>query len=100
VVAVTRIRLVARPASSRSSIGWDSWRSVWVVRVRERAKDGKANAAILDLLARELSVPRANVRWIRAGRGYEKVAEVSGVSEAEVGRRLGTAAQSHGKAGG
>lgn len=98
MVPVARIRLWARPQSSQPSILWDPWREAWIVRVRERAVGGKANAAILALLAEALSVPRSSLRWVRAGQGPEKVAEVSGLSDSDITRRLRAAAGVAGRA--
>jgi uncharacterized protein len=94
---VARIRLRARPHSSRAAILWDPWRSAWIVRVRERAVGGKANEAILALLAEALSVQPSSLRWVHGGQATEKIAEVSGLSESEVARRLGVAAGASGR---
>jgi len=84
----TKLRVLARPQSSRESIVWDAWRSAWIVRVREPAVGGRANEAVLRLLARALGLDATSVRWLRAGTGSAKLAQVIGLSAGEVQRRL------------
>ncbi len=87
-----RLCIEARPGSARASIDWDPWRSAWVVAVPEKAERGRANAAILAELARRLEVDDRSVRWLRAGKGSRKLAEVDGLSETEIRARLTPAA--------
>jgi uncharacterized protein YggU (UPF0235/DUF167 family) len=91
-----RIAIVARPASPREEIAWDSWRRAWVVRVRARPVSGRANDAILRALAGWLDIAPADVRWLRAGKGPWKVAAVRGITSEEAARRLAVASQSSG----
>ncbi|MBX7058089.1 MAG: DUF167 domain-containing protein [Leptospirales bacterium] len=46
---------------------------VWVVRVRERAIDGKANQAILKSIAAELDVPVSSLHLLRGQGSRNKV---------------------------
>ncbi len=87
---MARIPLTAHPGSAGESVEWDPWRKRWSVHVREPAVGGRANRAILRTLADRLGVVPSAVRWIRAGSGSIKLAEVDGLSDAEVAARLST----------
>lgn len=56
--------------------------------------DGAANRALVDLLARELGLKRADFTVVRGAHGRDKLVTVRGCSEAELAervRRLGAA---------
>jgi uncharacterized protein YggU (UPF0235/DUF167 family) len=78
----------AQPGSSQEEVRWDPWRRRWNVRVPALPEKGAANAAILDLLARRLGVPRPSVRWLQAGTSPAKRLTVEGLDEEEARRRL------------
>ncbi|MFY9716991.1 MAG: DUF167 domain-containing protein [Thermoplasmata archaeon] len=88
--STTRLRLWVKPGSSRDSLGWDPWRSCWVVSCQPPAVGGKANRAVLSLLAVWLELPSQAIHWERAGRSREKVVRIDGVCETEVSHRLET----------
>lgn len=48
------------------------------VRVRAPAKEGRANEAVVKLVARHLGVPRSAVRVVRGLRGRDKLLEITG----------------------
>lgn len=48
----------------------------WVVRVRERALEGRANAAVILAVAGELGVAKSRVRLVRGGKSRVKLLEV------------------------
>jgi uncharacterized protein len=50
---------------------------------------GKANAALVDLLAGALGVPRARIRVVGGQAARRKVVEIEGIDAAEIERRLG-----------
>ena len=86
-VAVMHISLKVVPGSSRDEIsGWlgDSLK----VRVRAPAAGGKANAAVTQLLARFLEVPRQTVRIVSGTTSAHKILEVDHLSEVELRARL------------
>jgi uncharacterized protein len=60
----------------------------WKVRVAARAERGKANDALLDLLAEVLSVQRSTIRLVAGKGGRDKVIEVEGVTSSEADRLL------------
>jgi uncharacterized protein YggU (UPF0235/DUF167 family) len=61
------------------------------VRVTAPPIEGRANAALVRLLARELGVPPSSVRVAAGSRGRRKRIEVTGIDDAEVRRRLARA---------
>lgn len=54
------------------------------VRLQAPPIDGLANAALIDLIARSLNVPRREVELVRGGSSRTKLLEVSGVDEGAV----------------
>ena len=83
----TRLRLRVSPGASRSAIvgrHGDGWK----VRVAAPPEDGKANAAVLALLADTLALPRASVTLVLGGGSRDKTVELSGLTRVEIERRL------------
>jgi uncharacterized protein YggU (UPF0235/DUF167 family) len=75
------------PKSTRDEIaGWLD--GVLKVRVRAAPEKGRANAAVEELLARELGVPRRNVRVVAGHTAPRKTVEVDGVDGGELAARL------------
>jgi uncharacterized protein (TIGR00251 family) len=67
-------------------VGWRD--GVLRVRVTAPPVDGEANAAVARLLARALRVAPSTVAVIRGGRSRDKHVRITGLSEAELRRRL------------
>jgi len=81
-----RVRLT--PRAGRSQIdGWDG--DLLRVRVAAPPVEGKANDALLRLLAEALGVPPSRLRLVRGRTSREKVVAVEGVSGEDVRARLG-----------
>lgn len=82
-----RLRLRVNPGASRSEVVGRHG-AAWKVRVRARAESGKANDALVDLLATTLEIPRSKIEIV-AGRGSrDKTILIHGLSEAEVEARF------------
>lgn len=82
-----RLAVKVVPKSSRSGIaGWlgQSLR----VRVAAPAERGKANAAVEKLIAKALGLSRGAVCIVAGKSSPRKVVQISGLSEAEIHRRL------------
>jgi uncharacterized protein (TIGR00251 family) len=82
-----RLLLKVVPASSRDCIsGWlgDSLK----VRVRAAAERGKANASVERIVAEALGVPVECARIVAGRTSPRKTIEISGLSEADIHRRL------------
>lgn len=60
-----------------------------MVKVTAPPVEGAANKAVLELLARELKVPKRAVRIVLGEHAREKVVQVEGLSDAEAKKRLG-----------
>ena len=58
------------------------------VRVTAAPEDGKANDAVVELLAERLGVPRRNVRVAGGATSRVKWIEVEGIEEADLWQRL------------
>jgi uncharacterized protein YggU (UPF0235/DUF167 family) len=57
------------------------------------AEGGRANEAVIGLVAATLEVPRNSVRIVSGRTSRRKVVEVDGLEEEEAGRRLEAAAR-------
>jgi hypothetical protein len=66
----------------------------WKVRVTARPERGRANEAVVILLAEALGVAKEAVRVVAGHGSRRKTVEVDGVGEEEAGRRLEAAARS------
>jgi uncharacterized protein (TIGR00251 family) len=83
----TTLRIHLTPRSSRDEVlGLDG--DVLRARVTAPPVEGRANEALLRLLADVLGVPRASLRIVRGQRSREKVVAVDGLDAAELRRRL------------
>ena len=87
-VPSTRLRLRVVPGSTRPGIV-GRYGDGWKVRVTAAPERGRANDAVLDLLAQTLSMPRADVTLVSGHAARDKVVELHGIAEDETVRRLG-----------
>jgi uncharacterized protein YggU (UPF0235/DUF167 family) len=58
------------------------------VKVTEQAEGGRANAAVIAVLAAALGVPRSELKIVAGGKSPLKVVEIASLSEDEVFARL------------
>lgn len=84
------IRIKAVPGASRECVAGMLGDRV-KVRVQAAAEGGKANKAILGLLARSLGVPRARVELVSGQTNPEKVVAIRSMTPAEANAALGFA---------
>jgi uncharacterized protein YggU (UPF0235/DUF167 family) len=75
----TRVRLRVSPGSGRAE-------------VVGRYGDGRANEAVLRLLATKLAVPRETLSLVSGHSGRDKIVELTGLGPALIERRLASAA--------
>ena len=59
------------------------------VRVRAAPERGRANAAVIAILARALDLPRPALRIVTGRTSSRKLVEIEGLTMAEARRRLG-----------
>lgn len=95
----TRLRLRVAPGSSRSRVvgrHGDGWK----IAVAAAPERGRANEALVALLAETLQLPRHDVAVVSGHTGREKIVELGGLAPDEVDRRLASAAESKAAAAG
>jgi uncharacterized protein len=86
----TRLRLRVAPGAARAAVvgrHGDGWK----VRVAAAPERGRANDAVMALLADALGVRRPALRLVAGARSRDKVIAVSGLDAAEAERRLAVA---------
>ena len=83
----TRLRVRVSPGARRGGVAGRVG-EVWKLRVTAPAEGGRANEAVLRLLAETADVPRRQVALVSGYTAREKVVELEGVEAAEVERRL------------
>jgi uncharacterized protein (TIGR00251 family) len=84
---MARVRVHVTPAARQEDIvGWHG--GSLRVKVRARPEKGRANQAVLRLLARRLGVAPVNVSIVRGAASRDKLVEVDGLSEEELRARL------------
>jgi uncharacterized protein (TIGR00251 family) len=83
----TRLRLRVSPGAGKSGIVGRHG-DAWKVRVTAPPEDGRANDAVLRLLADALSMPRAAVTLVSGHTGRDKIVLLDGVGPAQIERRL------------
>ena len=91
----TRLRLRVSPGAARSAIVGRHGEG-WKVRVTAPAEGGKANEAVLRLVAAAASVPRRSVRVVSGHASRDKIIELDGVGQDETERRLTSAGKDDG----
>jgi uncharacterized protein (TIGR00251 family) len=87
----TRLRLRVSPgARSAEVVGRHG--DAWKVRVAAAPEGGRANEAVVRLLADTLSLPRDAVRLVSGHGARDKIVQLAGLDSTQVERRLSTAA--------
>jgi uncharacterized protein YggU (UPF0235/DUF167 family) len=64
----------------------------WKIRVAAPAEAGRANEAVVRLLADALALPRDAVRLVSGHGARDKIVQLAGLDSTQVERRLSTAA--------
>ncbi len=86
----TRLRVRVVPGSATAGIA-GRHDGDWKIRVREAPDRGRANDAVLELLAGALALPKRDVRLVAGHGGRVKVVELAGLTAEETDRRLAAA---------
>jgi hypothetical protein len=86
-----RLRLRVSPGSTRPGVA-GRLGSAWKVRVTAPAEGGRANEAVLRLVADAVGLARRDVSLVSGRGGREKIVELSGIERLEAERRLDQAA--------
>lgn len=83
----TRVRVRVSPGARRGGVTGRVG-EVWKLRVTAPAEGGRANEAVVRLLANTMDVPRRSVSLVSGHTARDKVVELEGLEAAEVERRL------------
>jgi uncharacterized protein len=86
----TRLRLRVSPGGSRAAVVGRQG-DAWKVRVTQAPERGRANEAVLRLLAETLALPRTAMTLVSGHGGREKIVELTGMGPALIERRLASA---------
>lgn len=87
---MTRLHLRVSPGAGRAAIVGRHG-DAWKVRVTQPPENGRANDAVVRLLADTLEVPRAAVTLVSGHTGRDKIVELDGIAPALAERRLASA---------
>lgn len=82
-----RIKVRLQPRASSNQIVGERDGSI-VIRVTAPPVDGKANAALIKLIAKELGIAKSKVKIIQGESNRDKVLEVDGISLDQAVKRL------------
>ncbi len=81
---MAKITVRVTPRAGRNSIDGYAAGGVLRVRIAAAPADGKANEAVLHLLAKALGVPPTRVAVVAGATSRVKIIEVNGLSEAAI----------------
>jgi uncharacterized protein len=88
--ASTRLRLRVSPGAGRAQIVGRHG-DAWKVRVTAAPEQGRANEAVLRLLAEALALPRDALSLVSGHGARDKIVELTGLGPALAERRLASA---------
>jgi uncharacterized protein len=83
----TRLRLRVAPGAAQAGVVGRHGES-WKVRVSAAPEDGRANEAVVRLLAETLDLPRAAVTLVSGHNRRDKIVELAGLDTNQIERRL------------
>ena len=83
----TRLRVRVSPGARRGGVAGRVG-EVWKLRVTAPAEGGRANEAVVRLLAEAVDVPRRQVALVSGHTARDKIVAVDGIDPAEADRRL------------
>ena len=87
----SRLRLRVSPGAARSRVVGRHG-DAWKLRVAAAPEAGRANEAVVRLLAEALAVPREAVTLVSGQLGRDKIVELNGIDPSQIERRLTSAA--------
>jgi uncharacterized protein (TIGR00251 family) len=87
----TRMRLRVSPGA-RSAHVVGKHGEAWKVRVAAPPEGGRANEAVVRLLAQTLSLPRDAVMLVSGQGARDKIVQLTGLDRTQIERRLSSAA--------
>jgi uncharacterized protein (TIGR00251 family) len=90
-VDATRLRLRVSPGAKRAAVV-GRYGDAWKVRVAAPAEAGRANAAVVRLIATAVALSPDSVRLVSGHSGRDKIVELAGIDPTLTERRLASAA--------
>jgi uncharacterized protein (TIGR00251 family) len=87
-VAAAEVRVRVVPGATRDELRSTTDGGI-VVRVTAPAREGRANKAVCQLLAKRLRIAPSNVTIVRGARSREKLIRIAGIDDAAVRAGLG-----------
>jgi uncharacterized protein len=88
---LTRVRLRVAPGATRAGVVGRHG-DAWKVRVTAPAESGRANNAVVGLLAETLELPRTAVTLVSGHSARDKIVELAGIGPEDLERRLSSTA--------
>ena len=88
---LTRVRLRVAPGATRAGVVGRHG-DAWKVRVAAAAEEGRANEAVVRLIAEALALPRSSVAIVSGHGARDKIVELTGIEPEQIERRLSSAA--------
>jgi uncharacterized protein len=88
---LTRVRLRVAPGATRAGVVGRHG-DAWKVRVTAPAEGGRANDAVVRLLAETFELPRSAVTLVSGHSARDKIVELTGIEPEDIDRRLSSAA--------
>ena len=88
----TRLQLRVSPGARRAHVVGRHG-DAWKVRVAAPPEGGRANEAVVRLVAETLSLPRDAVTLVSGHGARDKIIELAGLDQTEIERRLTSAAE-------
>jgi uncharacterized protein (TIGR00251 family) len=98
MTASTRLRVRVSPGAARGGIVGRHG-DAWKLRVTAPPEGGRANEAVVRLLAEKLGLRRRDVAIVSGTSGREKIVDLAGIAPDETERRLASAVSAAGKDG-
>ena len=93
MTASTRLQLRVSPGASRAAVVGRHG-TAWKVRVTAAPEGGRANEAVVRLLADTLSLPQRDVAIVSGHGARDKIVALAGISAQETEERLASAVPS------
>jgi hypothetical protein len=72
---MVKISVKVKPSSKQNLVEQDG-ENHYIVRVKEKAVEGRANAAVINLLSDHFNVPKSKISIIRGFKGKNKLLEI------------------------
>lgn len=88
---LTRVRLRVAPGATHAGVVGRHG-DAWKVRVTAPAEGGRANDAVVRLLAETFELPRTAVTLVSGHSARDKIVELAGIEPEAIERRLSSAA--------